>query len=118
MSWNGQERRRYVRVSLPLEIYVSGSKSNLPAKTINVSAGGLRLLLTHKFNLGHILNLDIYGVKKEPLICRGKVLWMVEQKKSPPNDPFRYDTGIEFYKMEKENFQAMEKIVADTLALR
>ncbi len=118
MSWDSRERRQFVRISLPLEIYLSGSPHSLPAKTENISTGGLRLLLNYKFRPGMIVNLDIYGLQKEPVTCQGKILWVFSRKKSSAKDSFYYDTGIEFHKIKKANLNAIKKIIVDSLSKR
>ncbi len=118
MSWNSRERRQFVRISLPLEIYLSGSPSSLPAKTENISAGGLRLLTNHEFTPGTTVNLDIYGVQKKPIICQGNILWVLRRKKKASHNPFCYDTGIEFSNIKKEDLKAIQDIITESLSHR
>ncbi|MCF7873369.1 MAG: PilZ domain-containing protein [Candidatus Omnitrophica bacterium] len=116
MSWDSHERRQFVRISLPLKIYLSGSPNNISAKTRNISAGGLRIIIKHKFSSGSIVNLKIYTIKRKPILCQGKILWVFSRKNIQSKDLFYYDTGIEFYKIKKNSLDVIKKIIAKDLA--
>lgn len=104
-----------MRIPLPLEIYLSGSQPPILAKTINVSAGGLCLALTKKFSKGTIVGVDIYGVKKEPLVCQAKIVWILPRKTNSSDSLFKYDAGLEFQNLKKEDYQAISQMIADCL---
>ncbi|MCF7916758.1 MAG: PilZ domain-containing protein [Candidatus Omnitrophica bacterium] len=115
MNWDSHERRQFVRINLPLKIYLSGSPHNLPAKTENISAGGLRVIINHKFNSGSIVDLKIYVTEEKPISCQGKILWVFSRKKPQTKDLFCYDTGIEFAKIRKSDLELIKKIIAKNL---
>ncbi len=114
MNWDSQERRQFVRTNLPLEIYLAESASNLPAKTENISAGGIRAITNYKLTPGTVVNLDIYGINQKPIICKGKVLWVFTRQRSSSKENY-YDTGIEFYQIKKKDLESIKKIIAKTL---
>jgi len=115
MSWDSHERRIFVRVKLPLKISILNSPHEISAKTENISAGGIRLLLGRKFPNSSIVNLKIYNIKKEPLSCQGKILWVFSRLNHSKKDLFLYDTGIEFYKIKKEDLRTIEKVIVNNL---
>ncbi|MCF7878271.1 MAG: PilZ domain-containing protein [Candidatus Omnitrophica bacterium] len=116
MSWDSRERRKFVRISLPLQIYLSNSPYAVSTKTENISAGGLRIITNHKFNSGSTVNLKVYAIKKKPIICQGKILWVFSRKKPQSKDLFYYDTGIEFSKIRKNDLDLIKKIIVKNLA--
>ncbi len=73
------------------------------------------MLLDRKFPNSSIVNLKIYNIKKEPLSCLGKILWVFSRLSPSKKDLFLYDTGIEFYKIKKGNLRAIEKAIVNNL---
>ncbi len=116
MSWDSHERRRFVRINLPLKIYLSGSDYGLTTKTENISAGGLRVMINHKFSSGSMVDLKIYATEEKLISCQGKVLWSFSRRKPQSKDLFYYDTGIEFAKIRKNDLELIKKIIARNLA--
>src|SRR3989338_2613326 len=59
--WNGMERRRYARFKKILEVtYKIEKKPHLKAgKTVDISEGGVKLLLDEKLAKGTIVDLQI-----------------------------------------------------------
>jgi c-di-GMP-binding flagellar brake protein YcgR len=116
MSWDNRERRKFVRVNLPLEVCIPDLTQVLKTKTENISAGGIRLIINKKLTTGLIINLKIHNINKNPIDCQGKVLWVFNRTISADNNHCHYDTGIEFYKIKKEDIKAIEKIIACQLS--
>ena len=73
-----QERRRYVRIDLCIEVnYKLASQSRQVSKsnTKNVSAGGMCFLAGDKFNIGTVLDLTfrLPDKDREKIDCKAKV---------------------------------------------
>ncbi|MFO8052825.1 MAG: PilZ domain-containing protein [Candidatus Omnitrophota bacterium] len=109
MSWDSRERRKFVRVSLPLQISLSNQSYAISTKTENISAGGIRLILKKKLENGLIVNLKIRNIKKEPINCQGRILWVFSRMNSSQENKILYDTGIEFYKIKKDQVKLIKK---------
>jgi len=89
-----QERRRYVRIDLCIEVsykLLSQNKQVCKSDTKNVSAGGMCFLASDKLNAGTILELTfrLPDKDKEKIDCKAKVIWQLKQDNG-------YLTGIEF----------------------
>lgn len=120
MQWQGKERRKFVRVKLPCEIVI-----RIPQKRIfstyveNISVGGVKIALPEKLRISSMVSLDIYAIKKEPVICKGKIVWVnpvretfsngVKKKKASYGKNF--DTGIKFYQLKEKDKQIIKKFV-------
>jgi len=77
-SWNGEDRRQHLRFKKALIIeYKVEKKPHLKnAKTIDISKGGLKLLLDEKLKEGSILDLKV-GVPgaNKVIEIEGEVVW-------------------------------------------
>ncbi|MBP7055960.1 MAG: PilZ domain-containing protein [Candidatus Omnitrophica bacterium] len=97
----GDDRRKYIRFKKALDAtYRVKHKPNLrmQCKTVDISEGGLRLILDAKFSNGEVLHLviDISEMKKA-VELEGKVVWSEEvfDYKDPSGKRFFY-AGLEF----------------------
>lgn len=77
--WEGQERRRSIRVNTSLIVRYSEEKKNhikLNGQMKDVSSDGIRLLVNEKFKEGMLLLLefDLPDIK-EAISAKGKVIW-------------------------------------------
>ncbi|MBU0693701.1 MAG: PilZ domain-containing protein [Candidatus Omnitrophica bacterium] len=109
MQWQGKERRKFVRVKLPCEIVI-----RIPQKRIfstyvgNISVGGVKIALPEKLRISSMVSLDIYAIKKEPVICKGKIVWVKKKKASYGKN---FDTGIKFYQLKEKDRQIIKNFV-------
>jgi c-di-GMP-binding flagellar brake protein YcgR len=114
MSWDSEERRHFVRVKYPCEISIYGSKRvTIPAQTENISAGGIRVLLDKKLPVSSIIELDIYGIKEKPIVCKGRILWVFTRKNLYRDGELRYDTGIEFHDIPEKDVEEIKNLVSE-----
>jgi len=116
MNWDGKERRRFIRVKFPCEITIKGqNKHTLSSHTENVSLGGIRAILAEKLPVASEVSIDIYGLKSEPLTCKGKVVWVFERRLTFSKRAFGFDTGIEFYGIKSEDEEAIKDFIDSVL---
>ncbi len=90
----GEERRKFTRV--PIFVEVGGKHSDwLPvkARSVDISEGGIRLLLPEKFPKDRVMDLEI-NLPFPSVITRGKVVWAKEVE---TKEGKFFQTGIEFY---------------------
>ena len=113
MSWDSTERRNFVRAKFPCQITIPHSQQSLiSTQAENISAGGLRVFIKEKLYTSSIVELDIYGVKKKPISCKGKIVWVFTRKMHHSKAEVLYDTGIEFHQIKDEDVEAIKKLVA------
>jgi c-di-GMP-binding flagellar brake protein YcgR len=118
MSWNGVEKRRFVRANFPCKILVyTPQERTISTHTENIGAGGVRVLIEERMEISSIVGLEIY-LAQEPIICKGKVVWMVEKKSCYRRDFIFYDTGIEFVDMKEEDRKVIKNCVEAIVATR
>ena len=93
-----QERRKYVRLSIPLEINFSvegqpNSRHQSIAK--NISPNGIRFITDQNLSLGQTLDLDIkIPAKGESVPLKAKVVWAGAAKAEKGKGAF--EVGLEF----------------------
>ena len=78
MDWEGIEKRRFVRANFPCKIAIyTPAQHILASHTENIGAGGVRVILEEKLEIASNVGLEIY-LEKEPIVCEGKIVWVVE----------------------------------------
>lgn len=112
MKWDSRERRKFVRVELPCEIMIRGKKEDIISTNVdNISVKGILVRLDARLKPNEKVHLDIYGVRKTPLLCEGKVVWVKHTKKR-----HHYDTGIKFSKITNGNLKSIKNLLASIAA--
>lgn len=102
-----QERRKYVRLNMPLEVsYTIEGKEDTPHKSItkNISPNGARFTVEEELSKGTVLNIEIrIPTKDEPIHIKAKIVW--SKKESEQEGKKSYDTGFEFIQIPEESKQ-------------
>ena len=91
-----KERRRYPRVNdcLRINYQMANDVPHANCVTRDISAGGIRLNLYQKVQIGTVLKLGIDLRDHDDLAWAiGKVVWT----KETPTREYPYEAGIEFY---------------------
>jgi len=99
-----QERRRYVRLNIPLEVnYAIQGEKGLHHKSVtkNISPNGVRFAVKKELAAGTVLNIDIIiPAKPKPIPIKIKVVWA---KKEVRQGKGLYDAGFEFVHIPEES---------------
>ncbi len=76
------ERRRFIRIEVPMRIKIEGDGWVVEATTKNISPIGMRFETVRKFNKSEILdmvmNLPLSG--DNPIRVKGKVVWQEKHR--------------------------------------
>lgn len=105
MDEGGQEKRRFVRANFPCEIIVfTPEKYRFTSQTENIGAGGLRIVVREKLSMASTVELKIY-FGDEPIVCKGKVVWMIEKV------PSLFDIGLEFFDLREKDRIFIDSLV-------
>ena len=114
-----QERRRYVRLNINLEVIYSleGEKIRYTTMSKNISPNGARFLLEKEVPADSILNLEVkIPTSDEPIPIKAKVVWSKKRTEQGKNI---YDTGLEFVQIPEESttvfFQYLCNLMYDQL---
>lgn len=115
-----QERRRYVRLNVPLEVsYVIEGRQEQHRKSIsrNISPSGIRFAVGEELPKGTVLELGIkIPTKTESIPLKAKVIW---SKKEAGQERDSYDMGLEFIHIPEQSksdfFQYLCNLMYDQL---
>ena len=98
--WSGKDRRRHVRFKDKLEVsYELAKKPKLKntGHTVDISEGGLKILVDEKFEKGAILGLTIVSPKNgKSTKVEGEVAWSEEIDGTDPSGRRLFYSGIRF----------------------
>jgi hypothetical protein len=112
MDWNGEEKRRFVRANFPCKIAILSTHQHIiTTHTENIGAGGIRVIIEERLDIGSHVGLKIYLSENKPASCKGKIVWVVEKESNYRTGFFLYDTGIEFFDMRKKDSQLITSFV-------
>lgn len=113
MIWNASERRKFVRVTFSCEVSVRTFQNLIfPTYTEDISASGLRIAISEALKPNTLITLTIYGIKKEPLICQGRIIWVGVRKNDSLQRRLLFDTGIEFQQILSEDFEKLKEFIS------
>jgi len=113
--WSGKERRRHARFENKLEVsYTVLKKSRLKnnGHTIDISEGGLKILIPEKFEKGEILAFTvIFPDNGRSANVEGEVIWSEEFESADPSGRRMFYSGIRFTAIkEPSGFSLIEYI--------
>ncbi len=112
MNWDSKERRKFVRIKFPCEITIRGPQKHIISTYAeNISAGGIRFIIEERIEPSSVIDLDLYGIAKEPIVCEGKMKWIFTKKDSSNQDRLLYDVGVEFSKIKEKDADEIKKLV-------
>ena len=108
------ERRRFIRIEVPLRMTIKGEKWTEETKTKNISPIGMRFETHREFEKSEILELTVYLPSSENALInvRARVIW---QSKTSLEDNAPYDVGIEIIEIEESSRNALLKYLCDLL---
>ena len=111
MNWEGIEKRRFVRANFPCKIVIyTPTQHILASHTENIGAGGVRVIIEQKLEISSNVGLEIY-LEKEPITCKGKIVWVVEKVNPISKKSFLFDTGLEFIDIKEDDRLVINNLV-------
>ena len=116
ISDKATERRRYIRLKVPIEISYTAPERGRFFKTVtkDISGDGLRFESSNKtlkpLDLIYV-NLSIPG-GANPVHTRARIKW---KKKVSLEDASPFDIGVEFAEIEEDNKNTFLKFICDLL---
>lgn len=97
--WPNEERRRHPRFDKDLEVeYNVEKKPHLKRnKTVNISKGGMKLLLDEKLPQGAIIDIKVYITEKNRMVeIEAEVVWTKDAEGNHPSGKRFFHSGIKF----------------------
>ena len=108
MGWDGVEKRKFIRANFPCKILIyTPQKHTIVSHTENIGAGGVRVIIDENLNISSFVGLEVL-MNEAQIICKGRIVWVVEKSGSNKSEPNIWDTGIEFYEIAEKD----KKIIA------
>lgn len=113
MSKKMSERRRFIRIEVPLSIKVSCGDWMEEAVTKNISPIGMRFELPKDIEKDSILDVSMYLPTSDDLTnVKCRVVWT---KRSSLEDNSPYDVGVEIVDIEEGNKNLLLRYLCDLL---
>lgn len=98
--WDGRDRREHIRFKRDLDVtYIVEKRTHLKAngKSVDISEGGLKLLLSEKLAKGTLMDLIIeLPGSKEMIEVEGEVAWSEEAKVKDDSGKRYFHSGVKF----------------------
>ncbi|MEI6863145.1 MAG: PilZ domain-containing protein [Candidatus Omnitrophota bacterium] len=105
--WSGKDRRRHTRFKNKLEVSYSVAKKSIfknNAYTIDISEGGLKILIAEKFGQGAVLEfLIVLPNSGRSAKVEGEVLWSEEFQGDDPSGRRLFYHGIKFLSTKEQS---------------
>jgi hypothetical protein len=98
-----KEKRKFPRLKDGAKVICKffGVAGETEEEAIDISQGGIRILLKEKANPGILLELGVLLPQEpDPFYALAKVVWQAEKRKLAPDKQLYYETGVEFIKMD------------------
>ncbi|MDD4182332.1 MAG: PilZ domain-containing protein [Candidatus Omnitrophica bacterium] len=115
MDYQGIEKRRFVRAKFPCSISIHTLHEHvITTYTENISAGGVRVVIEEKLETSSNVGLEIQ-INKNIIICKGRIVWVVNKESPYKKGIFYYDTGIEFYEIKENDRRIINDAIEEIL---
>ena len=116
MSWNGKEKRRFVRAKFPCKIIVNTPEEyTIVSHTEDIGTGGIRVIIPDKLNISSIVGFEIF-LKNGGIKGKGRVVWVVNKGNSLFGDGIVFDTGVEFIEISEEDRRVVDNFVESVIS--
>lgn len=107
------ERRRFIRIEIPLKVKIKTSGRIDEVVTKNISPIGMRFEVTKELKNTELLDMSLTIPSSDtPVRLKGRVVW---QSKTTLEDTAPYDVGVEIMEIEDKNKNAFLKYLCDLL---
>lgn len=111
-AWDGIERRRFIRVKLRCQTNISETKdSAISTYAEDISQKGMKVSIKRELKLSSIVDLEIY-LRQEPIICKGKIVWVRRIESDYLEGGLVYDVGIELREVKQEDKRLIKQFIA------
>lgn len=101
--WSGEERRAHMRFKHDIEVeYTVEKRPRINnGKSLNISKGGMKVLLAEKLPAGAIIDLKIQIPERKTIYVEGEVVWTKELEEKDPSGKRFFHSGIKFMAMKE-----------------
>ncbi|MCD4780159.1 MAG: PilZ domain-containing protein [Candidatus Omnitrophica bacterium] len=114
-SWEGCDRRRFVRVNYPCLVVLkkaADKKNIILTHTENIGVGGICVILKQDLKKFASVDLEIDLMDMDQHIqCTGKIVWNVRRRELEDKKPSYFDIGIEFDDVNDQDKKRLRRVV-------
>tara|TARA_B100000315_G_scaffold246892_1_gene274818 strand:+ start:437 stop:799 length:363 start_codon:yes stop_codon:yes gene_type:complete len=111
MSWDGIDRRRFVRVKVSFKAHIyDEERTIISTYAEELSQKGIKVSIKKELKRKTLVDLEIY-VRDEPIICRGKIVWVKKIEGSYLESGFIFDIGIELQELKEEDKKYIKSFI-------
>ncbi|MDP2923787.1 MAG: PilZ domain-containing protein [Candidatus Omnitrophota bacterium] len=116
MDYSGIEKRRFIRARFPCKITIyAHSQRIISTHTENISAGGIRVIIGEKIQVSSSVGLEI-ELKDNTIICKGRIVWIVDKESPYRKGVIYHDTGIEFHDIKEQDRQIIHNFIEEIIS--
>jgi hypothetical protein len=90
------DKRKFHRKEYPCKIIVDSLTKVLSARAIDISEGGLKVMLKEKLNSFLLVHLELILKDGKKVNCKGRVVRIKKRYDPDDRQTIWHDTGIEF----------------------
>ena len=113
MKQNLPERRRFIRIDVPLKLVVESAGIRDEAVTVNISPVGLRIEISRELDPKEKLSISLFLPKNDvPVQLAGRVVW---QSRKSLEDNAPYNVGVEIMHIEDKSKNIFLQYLCDLL---
>lgn len=103
MDYQGIEKRRFIRAKFPCSISIHTLHEHvITTYTENISAGGVRVIIEENLEMSSTVGLEVQ-INNNIIVCKGRIVWVVNRESPYKKCVFYRDTGIEFYEIKESD---------------
>ena len=107
------ERRRFIRIEIPLKVSIKAGGRVDEVVTKNISPIGMRFEISNELKNTEMLEMSLsIPTSDMPVRLKGRVVW---QNKTTLEDSAPFDVGIEIMEIEDKNKNVFLKYLCDLL---
>lgn len=111
MPWDGIERRRFVRVKLHCKTSISDEQGAvISTYAEEISQKGIKVSIKRELKRSSMVDLEIY-LREEPIVCKGKVVWVRKVEGDYLEGGVVYDTGIELREVSQDDKRLIKQFI-------
>ncbi len=111
MTYNGEERRKFVRADFNCKAVLQHKGEIFITHTENISGGGMNVFLDSKFPAGSQFDARLYFRPEKPIRCQARAVWSISKMNPLENIPVLYAVGMQFRDLSEEDQDYIRRLV-------
>jgi len=111
IAWDGIERRRFIRVKLHCKTSISDQEGlTISTYAEEISEKGLKVSIKQELKRSSLVDLEIY-LRPQPIVCKGKIVWVRKIESDYLEGGVVYDIGIELRNLKEDDKKLIKQLI-------